>query len=483
MRGTSVARALRGLAVAVGCALLACAINPVTGKRELMLVSEEREIELGRSYAPQIDAQMGVLRNSSLQAYVSEIGMRMARRSERPNLPWSFQVMDDPLINAFAVPGGYIYVTRGILAHMNTEAQLAGVLGHEIGHVTARHSAQQMSRQMLAGLAIALPVAVAPELAGLAQVAGAGLGVLFLKYGRDDELQSDSLGLRYMTQDGYDPTGMVDVMRMLDSATRSEGGQGPPEWLSTHPSPGNREALLIDEIQRLGIQPGGREERDSFLRRLDGLVYGDDPRQGFFTNTRFQHPEMRFELTFPSGWQTQNSRQAVLGASPNQDAIIQLSLAREASPEAAARSFFSQQGILSDGARSTRVNGLSAAAGLFTASTQSGPLTGYVVFVALGGNVFQVLGAAPDSAWQTYATAIRRSLESFRELTDRRALNVEPWRLRTVRLSSATTTGALLRSYRSPIDEQKLAILNQVGVGERIPAGTRVKYVEGSPRP
>src|SRR5205809_5248844 len=188
-----------------------CAVNPATGSRQLMLVSESQEIALGRDYDQQVAASVGIYPDSELQRYIQQFGARLAATSERPNLPWSFRVVDDPVVNAFTLPGGFIYVTRGILAHLNSEAELAGVVGHEIGHVTARHSASQMSKQQLAQIGLVVGTIASPEFARYAGVASAGLGVLFLKFSRDDESQADHLGLRYMRRAAYDPREMPHV--------------------------------------------------------------------------------------------------------------------------------------------------------------------------------------------------------------------------------------------------------------------------------
>ena len=181
------------LAVTLG----ACATNPVTGKRELSLLSEAQEIQIGQAQDAQVRKEMGVYADRELQQYVSDIGLRLAQMSERPTLPWHFTVVDVPAINAFALPGGYIYITRGIMPFLDNEAQLAGVIGHEIGHVTARHAAQQYSRSTGAELGLILGSILAPQTRPLAQLGQSGLGVLFLKYGRDDEVQADGLGVTY----------------------------------------------------------------------------------------------------------------------------------------------------------------------------------------------------------------------------------------------------------------------------------------------
>src|SRR6059058_5783318 len=193
------------LAMLAGVGAGGCAVNPATGSRQLMLISESQEIAMGRDYDKQVAASIGLYPDSGLQRYMQQFGARLAGSSERPNLPWSFRVVDDPVVNAFALPGGYIYVTRGILAHLNSEAELAGVVGHEIGHVTARHSASQMSKQQLAQLGLAVGAIASPELGRYAGLASQALGVLFLKYSRDNESQADDLGLRYLRRAAYDP--------------------------------------------------------------------------------------------------------------------------------------------------------------------------------------------------------------------------------------------------------------------------------------
>ncbi|RPJ83768.1 MAG: peptidase M48, partial [Acidobacteria bacterium] len=220
-----------------GFLAVTCATNPVTGKRELALISEAQEIEMGREADKEVSAAYGIYPDEALQRYVQTLGASIAARTERPKLPWTFRVVDDPSVNAFAIPGGFIYVTRGILTHLNSEAELVGILGHEIGHVTARHSVNQMSKQQLAQIGLIAGMVLSPEVARFGNLLQTGVGLLFLKYGRDDERQADQLGLKYMVANGYDPRRLVNVFQMLDGVSRQEGGGGGrlPEWLSTHP--------------------------------------------------------------------------------------------------------------------------------------------------------------------------------------------------------------------------------------------------------
>src|SRR4051812_706473 len=216
---------------------ISCARNPVTGKNELSLVSESQEIELGKESAAQVQQSIGFYDDPGVQAYVSEIGLRMAKASERPNLPWEFHVVNDASVNAFALPGGFIYVTRGLMTSINDEAELATVVGHEIGHVTNRHSVQMISKSQLAQIGLGIGSILSSDIAKYGQLASAGLQVLFLKYSRDAENQADQAGFRYALQQGYDVREMAKVMQTLDRISQTSGGGKLPEWLTTPPNP------------------------------------------------------------------------------------------------------------------------------------------------------------------------------------------------------------------------------------------------------
>jgi predicted Zn-dependent protease len=320
------------LALLAGTAAIGCATNPATGAKQLILVSESQEIAMGRDYDKQVAASIGLYPDTVWQRYIQQLGARLAATSERPNLPWTFRVVDDPVVNAFALPGGFIYVTRGILVHLNSEAELASVVGHEIGHVTARHSVSHMSKQQLAQVGLAVGSIASPEFERYAGLAGTALGVLFLKYSRDDESQADHLGLRYMSRAKFDPREMPGVFRMLDRVSAAQGGGRIPEWLATHPNPENRRERIEQEVAALPPNFSGTiVNRDSYLQRLGGLVFGDNPREGYVKGSQFFHPELRLWLTFPEGWTTSNGKQAVAAISPQKDAAVELTLAKEPS--------------------------------------------------------------------------------------------------------------------------------------------------------
>lgn len=478
---SSLGRRLRTSLLLVPAVALGCAVNPATGERQLSLVSESQEIAMGREYDPQVVAEMGLYPDPELQEYVSELGMEMARASERPDLPWTFRVLDDPLVNAFAVPGGFVYITRGILAHMDSEAELAGILGHEIGHVTARHSVNQMSRQQLAQLGLGVGMILRPELQQFGDLAGAGLGLLFLKYGRDDEYQSDDLGIRYMRQAGYNPRELASVFRTLGALSGEGEGGRPPEWASTHPFPENREDRVLSAVSQAEAQ-GLEVGREAFLEEIDGIVYGADPRQGFFRDGVFLHPELAFRMDFPSGWRTQNTRSAVQGMSSEQDVALQLDLADQASAGEARNAFLGLQGMQVGQRWERNINGLPSAWAEFSVAAESGTLTGVAGFVEYGGQVYRLLGYGTPAGWQARGNAVRASLESFQRLTDRSVLDIQARRLEIVRLPSAMAFDEFLRRYPSSEEPDVVALINGVDPGQRLESGRLMKRVVG-PRP
>ena len=455
-----------------------CATNPVTGRSELALVSEAQEIQMGREYAEQVKASLGLYEDPALQAYVSRLGMALAEESERPGIPWQFNVIDDASVNAFALPGGPVFITRGILSHMNSEAELVSVLGHEIGHITARHSVSQMSQQQLLGLGLGIGSILSPTVADLSGVASAGLSVLFLKHGRDDEKQSDELGFKYMVREGYDPREMASMFETLQRTGGSPEGRL-PEWLSTHPNPENRETATMARVDSLNRDVGTmRVGRDDFIRHLDGMTFGMNPREGFFRNGLFLHPDLRFQFRIPEGWQAQNTKQAVMAVSAEQDAIIQLTLG-QGSPQQAAQTFFNQQGMQSSNVSSNSVNGNPAVSGYFQAQTQQGTLRGIATWIQYGNATYQFLGYTPAARYSAYDATLRQVIGSFSRVTDPAVLNVQPAKVSLVRVPSNMSVTEFNRRYPSSIPVEQVAIINGVDAGGTLRAGTMAKRVTG----
>lgn len=465
------------IVIALAC-LASCAINPVSGQRELAFVSENQEIEIGRQSAAAAESQLGLVEDQRLQDYVQRLGIQLASASERPSLPWTFRVVDDPTPNAFAAPGGYIFVTRGLLSLIGNEAELVSVLGHEIGHVTARHSVSRMSRQQLAQIGLVVGTIVSPTIAKFGDLAAGGLQVLFLSYGRDDERQADDLGYNYALAQNYDVREMVNVFASLQHSAELAGRSPIPNWLASHPNPAER---IVRIQKRLHTLPAASQPRrigeDDYVTHIDGLMYGTNPRNGYFEGNRFLHPGLAFRLDMPEGWQTQNLAQFVVAGSPAKDALIQLSIVPGSRSEAA-DIFFRQEGLAHGPVGVTKVNGLGAITGRFEAQTEQGRLGGIAAFITLAEHTYRILAYTPADKLSSYESAFSRSISSFGRLTDQAALARQPQRLQIVRLPRSMTLTQFNQMYPSTISLNELALINQLsGPDSIMPARYPAKRV------
>ena len=359
---------------------VACAVNPVTGRKQLMFMSEEQEIALGKQSDPSIVAMFGLFEDAKIQKFITEKGMEMAKVSHRPHLPYEFKILDSPVVNAFAVPGGFIYFTRGILAHFNNEAEFAGVLGHEIGHVTARHSASQQTKATVAQILLIGGLVVSPAFRNFANEAQQGLQLLFLKYSRDNESQSDELGVEYSTKIGYDAHEMANFFNTLSQMREGTESESLPTFLSTHPDPGDRSNKVSKMADKAQKTAGGNfaVNRDQYLRMIDGMIYGDDPKQGYVENNIFYHPEFKFQFPIPAGWQTVNSPSQVQMASSDGKALMILTLTQANSLQAAADTILRQYNLTVVERKSQTLNGMST---LAMVADQTNEQTGQVIRV------------------------------------------------------------------------------------------------------
>ena len=459
--------------------LAACSVNPATGKHQIALIGEQQEIQLGREQDKAVVAQLGLYGGPDLQAYIQRVGAGLAADSERPDLPWTFRVVDDPSVNAFALPGGFIYVTRGIMTHLTNEAELASVLGHEIGHVTARHSVNQLSKAQLANIGLGIGSILSPDVAKYGGMAQAGLSLLFLKYSRDDERQADELGVRYSLNENYDAREMPHVFEMLDRVSQSSEGGSVPGWLSTHPAPENRKKDIEATLASMNKDFSDSIVRqDEYYREIDDMVFGQDPREGYFRGNQFLHPEMRFTLAFPEGFRTMNQKSAVVGMSANNDAAIEVSLAEAPSARAGLEKFLSQQGIAQAQGGIEAVSAkLPLATSGFGAQTQNGEVRGVVAFVEYEGRVFRLVGYGTPQGWNSSAGNIHRSLGSFGPLTDRKALEVEPQRVAIVEPKRSLSLDEFAKSFDASVDLETLALINQLDTRSTLEAGRPYKVV------
>ena len=468
-------------------------VNYVTGQSTRGAYTWAQERQIGTESDQQIIAQFGVYDNAALSTYVNGIAQSTLRTSawgqpETPaeirNTPFTFRVLDSPVVNAFALPGGFIYVTRGLLAFLENEAQLSVVLGHEIGHVLARHSSRQAQRAQLGqfgvlGAAVLGGVIGGGRVAeGIAQYGGTGAQLLLLSYGRDAERESDLAGVAYAELAGYDAAEAARFFRSLKRLS-AESGQSVPNFLASHPDPGEREQT----IRQLAAQTstGTAVEAAAYLRQIDGIVLGEDPRQGFTEGATFFHPELRFRFDFPQGWQVTNTPQAVQITEPNGRAQVQMTLVQQTSAQAAAQALASQPGVqTSGGVRPATINGNRATTLSGAVAQQQGAIQFTAAFVEYGGNVYQLLGIAPQASFATHERAMQQSVQSFARLTESRYLNRAPVRLDVTTTSRAASIQSLLsgRTLPAGLTAEEVAIMNQVTLTESLPSGTRVKLPE-----
>lgn len=470
------------LAPALALGLLAgCATNPVTGERELMLVSERQEEELGREGDREIVAQYGVVEDPALQSYVEDVGRRLVAVSHRPDMKFTFRILDDPVVNAFALPGGYVYVTRGILPYLPSEGALALVMGHEVGHVTARHGAQRLTRQQLLGLGIGISTLMGERFALVTGLASAGGQLLMLGYGRDDERQSDQLGVTYGTRAGFDTS---DGAAFFDTLSRLSGGRGSlPSWLSTHPDPGER-SEEVRKLSRRAAAELGRplaSDREGYLRRLEGLVFGRDPRQGYVERGWVNHPDLAFRFPVPGGWSMHNMAAQIQLTAPDGARAMIVTLAKAGTPGEAADAFEGTDGISVHDRADLVVNGFQATRLRATLSTASGQVGVLSTFVAKDGRVFALHGLAEPADMPAARSTLAGIADGFEALTDPEALAIQPAVIHVVAAPRTATFRELAREWPIPhgveIDVEGLALLNGLGADETVKQGTLLKVL------
>ena len=469
------------LALASVLAVNACATNPATGKRQFSLMSEDQEIQVGRQQDAEVRREMGVYDDRALQEYVSDIGLRLAKQSERPNLPWHFAIVDVPAINAFALPGGYVYITRGILPFLDDEAQLGAVLGHEIGHVTARHAAQQYSKSTGAELGVLLGSIFVPEVRPFGQLAETSLGVLMLKYGRDAELEADRLGVRYASVAGWDPDAMPRMLATLGRVEEATDDKGVPNWLSTHPSAENRIQEVHGAVARADTTTRA-VNHDEYLRRIDGIVYGDNPEQGVVRGTTFLHPGLRFTMAFPDGWDINNGQTQVVAKEPGVKAFMLLQPAGRPAGgpiEAAALRSMQQAGFTALEGGATTIGGLNAFVATYQGTMQElGRVRVRAAHIIHGGNMYLIAGIAPMPLYYRVETTFTQSLRSFRPITRGEAEGIRPNRVDLYTARRGDTWQSIAeREGHGVIKPATLAIMNSHMPADPPRAGERLKIV------
>jgi predicted Zn-dependent protease len=482
--------------------LVACGtqvVNPVTGQAERSAMSEEDEIAEGKKAHEQVLQEYTALADPKLQAYVNELGQRLAKQSHRANLKWTFTVLDSPEINAFALPGGYVYVTRGIMAYLDSEAELAGVMGHEIGHVTARHGAQRATRQRTAGIGVLAATVLGAVLEGagvggatdlasqVSQTAAAGY---IASYSREQESQADQLGAEYLARNQYNPQNMVEVIGVLKNqerfAAETAKAEGKPEpsaasWLASHPSNDKRLAD-IKTIAAKYTGQWGEDFRGRYLQAVNGMTFGDSREQGVTRGRNFYHEPLGIALTAPEGWQVKNSPEAILLVNTAADAGL---VVRLVPPKAGSTHEEILRNVVkpaSGNSERRSLNGLSATHFTGTVRNEQGQSSNVNLTLVSGpgGRNYLLQYAAKDAAALQRATAQMAEAEgSFRALTAADRAAAKPYVVKTVSFPRGGFAELAKSSPLTTRPEAQLRLLNGAFGGGAEPAVGQVVKVVG----
>jgi len=473
--------------------------NPATGAIEYTALSPEDERQIGQEQHPRLLVQFGgAYDDPALRAYVDELGQKLARVSELPELDFTFTLLDSEVVNAFALPGGYVYITRGLLALAENEAEVAGVLGHEIGHVTARHSAQRVTQAQTTGILATLGTIGAAILGGeaagqLAQQAfGAGAQAWLASYSRDQELEADRLGVRYLIRAGYDPEAMATFLAKLGEhgalerrlAGAREAGAFERFMTATHPRTLERVQQVVADV---GGAPGGRLGRAAYLERIDGMIWGENPNQGLVRGRAFIHPALRFAFEAPDGFRLQNTAIAVIGGDrEGRRMIFRAAPLEGAAPVDYVRGeglrrvaeTFEAEVSRPRGARSFTVDGMAAASVSATLRKGRGTADVGLAVIEAGDRAYEFVFLSRGSMSRGEARAYQATVDSFRRLAPEEAARHRPLRIRIAGVGPGE--GAARLAARMDVEEaadERFAILNRLAVEAGLTAGERVKLV------
>ena len=472
-----------------------CAIqkNPVTGKSRLLAYTWSQEVQIGQEVDQELIVQYGLYDDERVSGYVNDVSEVILAESHMRRedtdrqfreTEFYFRVLDSPVVNAFALPGGYVYVTRGLMVHLNNEAQLAVVIGHEIGHVAARHASQRAFRQTLGQIAVIGGAVLGQELLGLPgesilNLSSQAAQLIFLSYSRDAERESDRLGVEYSARAGYaaeeGAAFFTSLKRMSEQA-----GQSIPTMLSSHPDPGERELAIprmAEEWSRQGYEQTIRNE-DRYFEMIEGMTYGENPREGFVDDGQFVHPELAFRFPVPDRWQLINQRNEVILLSEQQDAVMIFRIDGESgSARESVQSFIGQEGINVNSQSETQSSDQFTAYQADVAiPQQQGDLRALIYAVEYDGRIYRYINYTLESKWDTYTAAFSNVPEQFNRLTERRILDIQPVRLDVIAAPRTDTFRNLLpSSLPMNITAEEMAIVNQVELDEQIPAGRPLK--------
>jgi predicted Zn-dependent protease len=461
----------------------ACAVNPVTQKREIMIYSDADEVEMGREAHAEVLRQYGRYEDPSLQLYSNDVGRSLAKISHRPNIQYHYMVVDKPFINAFALPGGYVYITRGLLAYLNSEAELAGVLGHETGHITARHGVKRLQKAMASQFILA-GVAIATESEGIVQGSSILLTAALQTYSRSDEHQADELGGLYTFKTGYDPTksmGFLKTLKKMDKETPS----AVEIIFRTHPLTEDRIERVDAQARELSRQGQGRDFKirsDNYISRLDGLVFGPGEKDGVIQENIYRNRFYRFSISAPSGWKMERGDAAgsLMMKHPTRDFYCQTlvsELEAEMTAGQFARSFEAKSGLRRVSAGQTTISGSKALVALYYPRSSSGvPLAIEIAYVVRGKTGFMVVGITRAPYFEEAKPFFRQAMSSFRFLSQAEAERIPLYRLKVHTVGKGDTFRSISkRFYGTPEKAREIMDFNGITDESSLRPGRKLK--------
>lgn len=455
-----------------------CATNPVSGKQDFVLMSEAQEINLGKQAHKQIMKQYQPYNDPALQSYVEGLVEDLSKKSHRENLVFHVTVLDSPQVNAFALPGGYVYITRGIMAYMNSEAELAGVLGHEIGHVTARHGVRQQSAGTVAGI-LGAGVGILTGSKEAAQAANIGGGALIRGYGRKHELEADRLGSEYLARVGYDPEEMINVVGILksqedfDKQLAKEEGREPRAYhgtFSTHPANDQRLQEVVRAANKIKTASTREANREGFLNYMDGVTVGHSEKDGITRGNKFYHKDMNLFVEFPKGWRIENLPDRLVAIPKEGDLQLHV-LLDDLNKRQSPKEYLNEKFKDVNNGQNIKTASFSGYTGLTTLSTKSGKVPGRVAALFDDKRVFQVVALGKSQAVTKYDAQTLATIKSVRRLKKSEQSLAKAKHIKLVRAKSGDTFAKLAKKTDiSHHAEEQLRLLNGM-------------YPDGEPKP
>ena len=458
-----------------------CAVNPVTGTQDFVLITENEEIAMGREYNAQILKKNSIYQDKELQDYVQSIGDSLASKSHRPNLVYRFTILDSSDINAFALPGGYIFINRGLMSYLSTEEELAAVLAHEIGHVTARHSVRQYSQsQLMSILSTAIEINAGSTAGNIANLAS---GALLSGYGREMELEADELGAQYISEDGYSPQGMYKVLSVLkdqeiySKEIAKQRGQGPSSYhgiFASHPSNDKRLQEVIDSVS-ISLLKGKSKKKDIYLSKIDGMVFGDSEQSGIRRGNEFYHGPLNFYISSPETWEIINTPNQLIFSSPYSQAVLQMTLEDlnfKETPKDYLRRFVSNTFEEEE----LKINSLNG----YTAIIKRSGRLSRIAVIFKGDKVYRFIGSLEDreSDINQYDSRFLRIINSFRELTKEEQDLSKPLRIKTYLVKNGDSYESLAKDSSININaEDQLRLMNGDYPDKKLKIGRMIKIV------